>query len=73
VGKLKINVVPNPSCDLKRIVPPKLSVIFFTMANPNPVPADFVVKNGVNILDCKSVFIPDPLSENSRIVNLLSS
>jgi hypothetical protein len=57
-GKAKENVVPFPSLLSTEMVPPWASTSLLQMANPNPVPLGFVVKNGVKSFPMFSFEIP---------------
>ena len=48
IGKFIVKLTPIVVFDAS-IVPSCASIIFLVIANPNPLPDDFVVKNGLNI------------------------
>src|SRR5665213_2661424 len=61
-GNSTKKVVPFPTDVSNQILPLACSTIVLLMARPSPVPDDFVVKLGMNILDCICSGMPSPLS-----------
>ena len=61
-GKSITTVVPCPTSLASRIRPRWRSTVFFTSANPRPVPLSLVVKNGLKIFSSSAAEIPGPLS-----------
>ena len=57
-----VNIVPSFFCETKVILPPASVTMFLTMARPNPIPPDLVVKFGKNTLSNWSGGIQIPLS-----------
>ena len=66
-SKLNEKRVPLPSVEEKSIFPLCSSTTFFVIANPRPVPLDFVLKFGTNIEWILLSSIPSPLSEISTL------
>ena len=66
IGKVKINVEPNPSSDITEILPPIFNTRPLQIANPNPIPCSKSLNctNRAKILSNSSLGMPQPVSKH---------
>src|SRR3954447_22529764 len=68
-GMVSSKALPSESDLRSRNLPPWSSITEYEIASPNPIPPDFVVKNGSNMRSRSSAGIPGPESSTDKDID----